>query len=102
VFCAKRPRAASTVPDHVDVVRPAIPIAKEEPVENNRNGETIDCPQCASQDVAWLAFMRRYHRLRDWFRCESCGHFFCTPKQNAWRSALTTIRGSGHGGREVA
>jgi hypothetical protein len=63
--------------------------------------QPIDCPRCSSQDVALLAFMRRYHQSQDWFRCDGCGHIFCRPKQNVWRSKLVAVHGQNRG-REVA
>jgi len=68
---------------------------------NTPNDRPLDCPHCSGLEVVLLAFMRRYH-VDEWFRCDTCGHIFCGPKQNAWRATQPAAHGRSRFGREVA
>lgn len=68
-------------------------------MESTQNNRPMGCPHCSSRKVAWLAFMRRYHDLQDWFRCDRCGHIFCRPQNNARVSTSLTVHGSTMGVR---
>lgn len=63
-------------------------------METKEIDQSLSCPICSSRDLALLAFMRQYHPVHDWFRCDNCGHIFCCRKQNVWGSRLATVHGN--------
>ena len=67
----------------------------------NLIAESLFCSRCSSEEIALLAFMRRYHQSQDWFRCDRCSHIFCRPKQHVWGSKLVAVHGQQRR-REVA
>lgn len=43
-------------------------------------GHPDTCPLCHSALIEWLRRMRKHDHSQDWFRCETCDHFFTVER----------------------